>query len=1052
MGGSLLSTSLLLLDAAENNLTGLTGFPGRSILQVSLSRNHFMDATKGALVQSLRKEIQLDLRGTLLENASVVQELFADGWLARSHEAVIINSTAGYYCHGITSETLRITPELFFPAQLCACLPGYKGSGTTCVPCEANTYNDMTNQTDCTPCPRHSETSQDGASALSQCQCIFGRIGLDNSSWSCESGTAWNAGDVDDSECLKCEDFKLDCEGPGHTMFSAPPEVGYARVKAEAPRAFRCGEPAEKRCNHSNASDPLGCAAGYSGPLCTTCGDGFRKKHNLCTRCADADGIKKSRLCIAAGILVLAVAATVGSVIYWRRKTSTRHSAGIIEALRPLVRVQMSVLLQFVQLWGVLAALSVNGELWEEEYVQWLQLTTSGLQDAFSLECSYGADVRFSAALAGPLVPLVLLLLCALLETVSRSMGVRMALRLLPFLFIGGASSCARLLSCQHYDAGDQALGEDAFLTLLPHLTCRDGGWQATVAASVGWISIFGYVIIIPGFLLYLMSKQKSAIAPSKRSIATAELGQDMAVVRLHAFQAHDDGTEPDSLEKEPRMKHLLAAAVAHSAVYFRGTVSFRLQENRMMQVRLLDAAETQDVENASSTASMILQDKEYTDQRRWIKITRMLTERCVFQDAERLDRILAGADRLFCKYVLFELVWFEVVLKLVSAAFVSVIDSDDAPTLCAGVALVTATTLASFQPYVQRQVLCTKQSILQTMATSGRAFIFFSIFFVADAMFKKAAKQLVSLQEDSMSSSVPLQSAGRNLLGSGSDLRGFSTGGIRKAAGAPATPALLAAQPLKWMHTPKCGTSFVNVLIHLPDVCPGVDDSFQVSEEVLGDLFELKFEGICPHVCNGNKFLCNSDVQGFPANTHMGIGHQYELLKGHLVTMMRDPIQRILSAYADPTWPHGKEFKDLVIYAHSEAHAVTCQIMTDGPMDPPPASCGDLNETDAEEAVTRLREGFAFVGLVEEWDLSICLLHRMFGGDCLASDFMDDRPTFPGDSKNHEYNSSVLQGYDDPVDRILYNGAKELFAERLLEYNVSQESCQPCFAQAKRV
>ena len=51
MGGSLLSTSLLLLDAAENNLTGLTGFPGRSILQVSLSRNHFMDATKGALVQ-----------------------------------------------------------------------------------------------------------------------------------------------------------------------------------------------------------------------------------------------------------------------------------------------------------------------------------------------------------------------------------------------------------------------------------------------------------------------------------------------------------------------------------------------------------------------------------------------------------------------------------------------------------------------------------------------------------------------------------------------------------------------------------------------------------------------------------------------------------------------------------------------------------------------------------------------------------------------------------------------------------------------------------------
>eukprot|EP00439_Symbiodinium_sp_Y106_P032611 s1522_g3.t3 len=688
-GDSGLSTSLLLLDATDNNITHLTGFPGRSIVQVSLSKNHRLDVTKDALVHSLQQEIQLDLRGTLLANVSVVQELFAEGYLARTHEAVAINSTAGYYCYGITSETLRITPELFFPAQLCACLPGYKGSGTNCVPCEANTYNDMNNQSDCMSCPRHSETLRDGASALRQCLCIFGRIAPDMSSCACESGTAWNEGDLGDSECLKCEDFKLDCEKPGHTM------------------------------------QLLG-RSGYSGPLCTTCGDGYRRKHNLCTKCADADGIKQSRLRIAAGILVLAVAgaATVGSVVYWRRSSSTRPSGGIIEALRPLVRVQMSVLLQFGQLWGVLAALSVNGDLWEEEYVQWLQLTTSSLQDAFSLECSYGADARFYTALAGPLVPLVLLLLCALLETVSRSMGVRMALRLLPFLFIGGASSCARLLSCQHYDAGDQALGEDAFLTLLPHLACRDGGWQATVAGSVGWISIVGYVIIIPGFLLYLMSKQKIAIVPSKRSMATAELGQDMAVVRLHAFQAHDDGTEPDSLEKEPRLKHLLAAAVAHSAVYFRGTVSFQLHENQMMQVRLLDPAESQDVENASSTASIILRDKEYTDQRRWIKITRMLTERCVFQDAEKRDRILAGADRLFCKYVLFELVWFEVVLKLVSAAFVSVVDSDDAPTLCAGVALVTATTLASFQPYVQRQANDLHSFCFVCLAASAAGFV----------------------------------------------------------------------------------------------------------------------------------------------------------------------------------------------------------------------------------------------------------------------------------------------------------------------------------------
>eukprot|EP00439_Symbiodinium_sp_Y106_P013012 s2362_g1.t3 len=338
-----------------------------------------------------------------------------------------------------------------------------------------------------------------------------------------------------------------------------------------------------------------------------------------------------------------------------------------------------------------------------------------------------------------------------------------------------------------------------------------------------------------------------------------------------------------------------------------------------------------------------------------------------------------------------------------------------------------------------------------ETMATIGRAFIFLSVLLLADAMFKKGAKQLVTFQEPTRRPGVSLQSAGRNLLESGRDLRSFSReNGVRKAAGAPVTPALLAAQPLKWMHTPKCGTSFLNVLIHLPDVCPGVDDSFQVNREVMGDLFEVKFEDACPYVCDGTKFLCNAKPLGLFHTTHVGVGLQYEFLKGHLVTMMRDPMQRIFSAYSDQEWSHGSNNKDIVTYAHSEAHLVTCQIMRDGLMDPPPASCRDLNETDAEQAVTRIREGFAFVGLVEEWDLSICLLHRMFGGDCLASDFMDSRPTFSGDTTNHEYNTSVLEGYDDPVDRLLYNGAKELFAERLLEYNVSQESCQPCFAQAK--
>jgi len=340
-------------------------------------------------------------------------------------------------------------------------------------------------------------------------------------------------------------------------------------------------------------------------------------------------------------------------------------------------------------------------------------------------------------------------------------------------------------------------------------------------------------------------------------------------------------------------------------------------------------------------------------------------------------------------------------------------------------------------------------------MTTKGRAVIFFSLVALAGAMFKKTAKQLVIFGEHSQRSGVS-GNGNRSRLDSGGNVRNFgSTGanGILRAGETPVTPALLAAQPLKWIHVPKCGTSFLNALSHLPGVCPGVDDSFQVNSDVLGNRFELHFYRECRHVCDGTKFMCLTKTNVTNVSQyipHMGIGDEYDLLKGHIVTMFRDPIQRIFSAWNDPVFKHGAGHKSFLEYVHSEAHALTCQIMGDGIMDPLPTFCKNMTEADARLALVRIREGFAFAGIVEEWDLSMCLFHRMFGGDCLHSEFMDNRPTFSGETTYHSYDTSELGGYDDPVDRLLYNGAKELFLEKLREYNVSHESCQPCYAQAQ--
>ncbi|CAE7388653.1 unnamed protein product, partial [Symbiodinium pilosum] len=199
--------------------------------------------------------------------------------------------------------------------------------------------------------------------------------------------------------------------------------------------------------------------------------------------------------------------------------------------------------------------------------------------------------------------------------------------------------------------------------------------------------------------------------------------------------------------------------------------------------------------------------------------------------------------------------------------------------------------------------------------------------------------------------------------------------------------PELEAAEPITWLHIPKCGTSFLNALIHLPAVCPGVNTSYRVDEDFLGERFEDEFFRQCPEVCDESKFNCE------PLH-HDGIGSRYETeLKGHLVTMIREPQQRILSAFHDPVWRHGSFTADAAKYAEKQRGGMTCQILRDGSMDPPPKECRDLTEADARLAAVRLREGFAFVGISDEWDLSICLFHRIFGGECLASDFEDDRP-----------------------------------------------------------
>lgn len=256
----------------------------------------------------------------------------------------------------------------------------------------------------------------------------------------------------------------------------------------------------------------------------------------------------------------------------------------------------------------------------------------------------------------------------------------------------------------------------------------------------------------------------------------------------------------------------------------------------------------------------------------------------------------------------------------------------------------------------------------------------------------------------------------------------------------AAATPTLRAAEPLKFLHIPKCGTSFLNAIVHTPSLCPDLDWRYEVNSDVLSKSFEKDFWHECPQVCNQSRFECNSASQ-----THEGIGSSYSSYKGHLITMMRQPEQRVLSAYHDARFDHGaSRYPNVSAYAEGVAGLVTCQLTGAKSVDPVP-QCGELQKADALAAAKRLREGFVFVGIMEEWDMSMCLFHKIFGGHCWHSDFENSRPTDPEDTS--PYNVSELEGFRDELDGLVYEEAKRIFREQLVAYNVSTDSCAGCWS-----
>lgn len=247
--------------------------------------------------------------------------------------------------------------------------------------------------------------------------------------------------------------------------------------------------------------------------------------------------------------------------------------------------------------------------------------------------------------------------------------------------------------------------------------------------------------------------------------------------------------------------------------------------------------------------------------------------------------------------------------------------------------------------------------------------------------------------------------------------------------------PSIQAVAPIEWVHVPKAGCSFMNTLMHIPGICPGMPEGSVVRNEVD---FNLIFEKCNTSLWNTNFWrLKHTGIENLPEGG-------FNAGQGRFMIFMRQPEQRMMSMFFFNEYlGHSRTIDDLKEHRSGDATKMLTR-KTNVVYDPLPP-----NRSEVDLAKLRLRTGFAFVGITERWDLSMCLFSAMFKQACRPEQYHNSHPTATKPNASSLYDTAMLNGWRDPYDSELYDVATSIFESNLKRYNISESSCGPCWREA---
>lgn len=260
----------------------------------------------------------------------------------------------------------------------------------------------------------------------------------------------------------------------------------------------------------------------------------------------------------------------------------------------------------------------------------------------------------------------------------------------------------------------------------------------------------------------------------------------------------------------------------------------------------------------------------------------------------------------------------------------------------------------------------------------------------------------------------------------------------------------------LIWLHIPKTGTSFVNTLIRW-GCGPNTTDGGGSGNATAADVFVIPFKEIPSDMSHlsvagtltwdwlfrakaGRKWLrrhcmhrlVDEDTYDYALNMHAGLKARHV---EQAVAMFRLPKQRLYSSYLHINYHYCenrtsrlslKQFLDKPRFLSQHAKVLLGRDYRDKQ---------PVDSDAAARLVPLITSRLAFVGLTEQFELSVRLFHSLFGGVPHRLQFENVRPSIlryqSAARRSHSFRYDEREfedGWDDVPDRIVHDAARRRF------------------------